>query len=97
VNPDHLWLGTRRDNMRDCSAKNRLGGRAVNPAIGEAHHMAKLDDITVECMRVCVASGATSQAEWVRWLGLSPCTISAAVTGRNWTHVTNRFATKAAA
>lgn len=26
-NPDHLWTGTRKENMRDCSAKGRADGQ----------------------------------------------------------------------
>jgi len=28
VNPDHLWIGTAKDNAQDCSAKGRVNGQA---------------------------------------------------------------------
>ena len=37
VNPDHLFLGTKGDNNRDCSQKNRR-----NAPRGEAHSQSKL-------------------------------------------------------
>lgn len=42
VNPDHLFLGTHADNMRDMWRKNR-----GNPPQGERHGMAKLNQSQV--------------------------------------------------
>lgn len=42
VNPDHLWLGTHAENMKDMYDKNRnLGPK--NRAKGERHGMAKIN------------------------------------------------------
>jgi hypothetical protein len=41
VNPDHLWLGTHTDNMRDAIAKGRLNPRKLNQPRGDEHGMRK--------------------------------------------------------
>jgi len=33
INPDHLWLGTHAENMKDCAKK----GRIVNPELNKKH------------------------------------------------------------
>lgn len=81
VNPSHLFLGTRTDNMRDASRK----GRVVVPALrGEYHAHSKLTDHLVSEMR---NSGETN-AYWARELGMNPSTIRRArIPNGNWRHV----------
>ena len=31
VNPDHLWIGTNDDNMKDMAIKGRAGGQKITP------------------------------------------------------------------
>ena len=46
VNPAHLYVGTRRQNMADCTARNRH-----NKPIGEKHWRAKLSTEQVQIIR----------------------------------------------
>jgi len=90
-NPAHLFIGTPLDNMRDMESKGRSRRRFVTRTRGSENHGSLLDEITVECLRVGIASGAHSQADWVRWTGVSQMSISQATRGDTWAHVTNRF------
>lgn len=57
VNPEHLFLGTHDDNMRDMVAK----GRARSPS-GPANHMYKLTSQQVAEIREMRARGMTQQS-----------------------------------
>lgn len=54
VNPAHLYVGTRKQNMADCSARNRH-----NKPTGEKHWCAKLSADDVRTIRSLRESGAT--------------------------------------
>jgi len=47
VTPEHLFLGTNADNIRDKVAKGRQRG----PGRGEQHHNAKISDADAEAIR----------------------------------------------
>jgi hypothetical protein len=52
VNPRHIYAGTRKQNMADCTARNRH-----NKPVGERHWCAKLSDADVRAMRERHATG----------------------------------------
>lgn len=43
TNPDHLFLGTRKDNMLDCAKKGRIGRSKINPEIVREIRRMKLE------------------------------------------------------
>lgn len=80
VNPDHLSLGTPKENTQDMIRK----GRAVWVApLGEENGKSVLTEAQVCEIK---ASGLTN-AELARKLSVSPNTIRGVRTGRTWTHV----------
>lgn len=77
VNPMHLWLGTRRDNIADMDAKNR---RVV--LRGDDHGSTKVFDSQVAEIRSRYAAGGVTQATLGIEYGISQRTVSDIVTRR---------------
>jgi len=80
VNPDHLFLGTQEENVRDMVTKGRQ--RSV-PAYGKANPMARLTEEAVAAMRAEHAAGAT-QRDLAKRYGVAVMTVNRAVRGLSW-------------
>lgn len=82
VNPEHLFLGTIQDNMRDMREK----GRSLT---GERNTKSKLSEPIV--LGICRMSEAgVSQKSMADMFGVSRQTISSILTGRTWSSVTGK-------
>lgn len=77
-NPDHLWLGTQKDNALDCVAKGRN-----RPQRGEASHRSKL---TAEIVRKIYFS-PTPAPEIAAAYGVSNDTVTLIRRGQVWKHL----------
>lgn len=87
VRPDHLFLGTKRDNSIDMASK----GRGLTPCLkGEAHGEARLTDYAV-C--VILTSPETGRALASRF-GVSESAVSLVRRGRTWVHITPEIAAR---
>ena len=78
VNPDHLWLGTNKDNERDKIAKGR-----ANYARGESHIRAKLTEDAV----IDIRKKEMSQRKYARKYGVSRTSVGLAQIRKTWKHV----------
>jgi hypothetical protein len=76
VNPDHLFLGTPKDNSQDMAKKGRS-------AIGERNGMAKLSREDVGAIRDALSSGAVQRRLALRF-SVSPATINMISKGHAW-------------
>jgi hypothetical protein len=84
VRPDHLFVGTRKDNMRDAMKKGRYPRR--NWQRGEGVHGARLTRNQIPLIRERAAAGVsfvTLAAEYK----VTPTTIRRAVLRWTWRHV----------
>ena len=75
INPDHLFLGTHKDNTADMVAKGRS-----NMAHGESHYKTKFTRANVEAIRRDVRTHHVIAAEY----GVGRSTVSMIKAGRHW-------------
>lgn len=95
VRPDHLFLGTPTDNMRDAARKGRLLTGDLNPsrrlrervARGEGHTAAKLTEADVVAMRRRYAAGGVRYQDVANEYGVSKRTAYDAIVGLTWKHL----------
>lgn len=82
VNPDHLFLGTQSDNMKDMVAKGRQ-----NKAKGSSASNSTLIEDDVVKIKKLLLYGKLDHASIASMFGVSISNISTINTGRTWRHV----------
>lgn len=90
VNPDHLFLGTHRDNMIDMARKGRDAVHA-NPDTcsqkGEGNGNSKLSTDQVQQIRKLYDTGSWTRLALARKFGVARVTIAGIVTRNKWKHL----------
>lgn len=76
VNPDHIYVGTPKDNMRDALERGRFPH-------GSRCHMARLTEANVREIR----RGGKTDQQWAEQFGVSRPTVTMARSGTTWRHI----------
>lgn len=88
VRPDHLFIGTQKDNIHDMIRKGRRARAcALRGAKGEAHRWAKLDNVAVMDVVNSALSGE-SKKSIARRYSVDPNAIRLILRGATWRHLT---------
>lgn len=86
-NPDHLFIGTAKDNMQDCVKKGRSSKPPANPHIvGSVHKLAKFTEEIVLSMRNDYQNGMRV-CEIARKYGSNHRRIGKIVHRQSWKHI----------
>lgn len=83
VRPDHLFLATPSENMRDARDKGRLHD---SWSVGEKAHNSVLTEEIVRKARQLKVTGLSSK-KIAEQLGASHCAIKLVLAGKRWKHV----------
>lgn len=81
-NPDHLFLGTQKDNMVDAKAKDRIGYKIY---YGDDHPNAKITLEIADKIRELYKSGKYYQQEIGKMYGISQAVVSKIILNIAWT------------
>lgn len=87
VRPDHLFLGTRADNVADMVSKSRNQK-------GARHWNARLSESDVKSIRQTYSSGGVTQGAIARFFDIPRQLVHAIVHNRLWRHLTTEGQTK---
>lgn len=83
VNPEHLWLGTNKDNLRDAKTKGRCRGGLFQ---GELHCMAKLSREQAQAIRAARDNNGAIQCLADQY-GITYSHAKDIAAGRSWKHL----------
>lgn len=93
VRPDHLFLGTAKDNALDAQQKGLIPTRKApvlkgyfHPA-GELSARAKVTDQDVRAMRAGYAEGRVSMSQLAKLYGLDISGVSRIINRQRWRHI----------
>lgn len=88
VRPDHLYVGTQRDNVRDCAARGRIGMWTKPDSYrGDANSRTKIPDGIVLEMRRLYATGQWTQAALAERFAVPGKQAQDLISGRKRTHL----------
>lgn len=88
IRPDHLFIGTNADNVRDSANKGRHGSQ-THPGIrqGERNGQHKLTAEAASDIRRRYAMGDATQVQLAHEYGVGQSRISAVILRQTWRHV----------
>ena len=86
INPDHLFIGSQKDNVMDAVKKGHYKGRPQSFNKGENHIMAKLNNADIFQIKNGIRTGMRTK-DLSALFGVKPCTISDIKYGRRWKHI----------
>lgn len=83
-NPNHLFIGTHKQNSSDASFKGRLFGKHVG--LGEKQHLAILNDESVKHIRFLGSLGLSTKELAVKY-NVTRSTIIRVINRKTWKHL----------
>lgn len=85
INPNHLFVGSQADNLRDMRGKGRAAP-PPNTQVGVNHHLAVLDEDGVRQMRRLASQGVSARRV-ARYFGVNWSTAKRVISRTTWKHV----------